>query len=146
MSKPIIHAQSSARRYGGIPEDYLPIHQFMDSSKGAIADNRHRAFFHNSFALQPGGILEMIFGVTITNSNGRKVSVRDLGEQHVLEDFGNRFIPTVQDYLEDLPMKNWMNNGKGDPPPSHKVIEEGRVTTIRNGILAGTIKPDELID
>ena len=40
MSKPYIHAQSSVRKFGGQPEDYEPIHAFMDCSKGAIADNR----------------------------------------------------------------------------------------------------------
>lgn len=38
MSKPIIHAQSSARKFGGKPQDYEPIHAFMDCSKGVIAD------------------------------------------------------------------------------------------------------------
>ena len=36
MSKPIYHARSSARLFGGTPEDYLPIHDFMDISKGAV--------------------------------------------------------------------------------------------------------------
>lgn len=49
--KPHIHAVSSAKHYGGSPDDYLDIHQFMDSSKGAIADNRHRALTHNSWFL-----------------------------------------------------------------------------------------------
>ena len=46
--KPIIHAESSARKFGGQPEDYLEIHNFMDSSKSVIADNRHRALTHNT--------------------------------------------------------------------------------------------------
>jgi hypothetical protein len=124
MSKPYIHALSSAKKFGGVPEDYLPIHQLMDSSKNGIADNRHRVFTHNSWFISVGGPLEMIFGVVIKNSDGRAVSVRDLGEQHILEDFGNRFIPTPQDYLEKLPMEDWMNNGKGAPPPSYKVMSE----------------------
>lgn len=124
MSKPYIHAQSSARLYGGKPEDYIAIHNLMDSSKGTIADNRHRALTHNSWFIAPNGPLELIFGVTITNSDGRKVSTRDIGEQHVLEDFGNKFIPTPQDYLEKMPMENWMLNGKGDVPPSSKTLEE----------------------
>ncbi len=121
MSKPYIHAVSSAKRYGGKPEDYIEIHNLMDSSKGAIADNRHRALTHNSWFLSV--ILEKIFGVTITNSEGGVVSVRDIGEQHILEDFRGRFIPTPQDYLQEMDFKDWMQNGNGYPPSSRKIEE-----------------------
>jgi hypothetical protein len=40
-----------------------------------------------------------------------------------LEDYGMRFIPTPQDFLEEVPMKEWMNNGKGEPPPSFKKLD-----------------------
>lgn len=122
MSKPYIHAVSSARRFGGVPEDYIEIHNLLDSSKGAIADNRHRALTHTSWFLST--ILEKIFGVIIENSAGRKVSVRDVGEQHILEDFGGRFIPTAQDYLEVMEFEDWMQNGKGVPPSSKKLDEK----------------------
>lgn len=123
MSKPYIHAVSSARKFGGVPEDYMALHNLMDSSKGTIADSRHRALTHNSWFIAPGGPLELIFGVNITNSEGRQVSVRDLGEQHILEDFGNRFIPSAQDYLQEINVKEWMIQGKGSPP-SFAVIAE----------------------
>lgn len=118
MSKPYIHALSSARKFGGEPEDYIEIHNLLDSSKGTIADSRHRALTHTSWFLSV--ILERIFGIVITNSQGRKVSVRDIGEQHILEDFGGRFIPSAQDYLEDMPMQEWMLRGKGRAPSSFK--------------------------
>lgn len=121
MSKPLIHAESSARRWGGTPEDYLPIHNLMDSSKSTIADSRHRALTHNAWFV--GEILEKIFGVFIVNSAGRRVSVRDVGEQHVLEDYSGRFIPSAQDFLELVPMADWMLNGRNDSPPSFKKIE-----------------------
>lgn len=124
MSKPWVHAVSSARRFGGVPEDYLPLHNLMDSSKSAIADSRHRALTHNTWFIGPDGPLERIFGVTLVNSDGRRVSVRELGEQHVLEDFGGRFIPTPQDYLQGIPFEDWMLNGKGEPP-SFVVVAEG---------------------
>lgn len=115
MSKPYVHALSSARKWGGEPDDYLPIHNLMDSSKGAIADSRHRALTHTSWFLW---VLEQVYGSTITNSAGRTISVRDIGEQHILEDFGGRFIPTPQDYLEGMEVREWMVAGKGAPPPS----------------------------
>ncbi len=114
MAKPWIHAESSARRFGGKPEDYLEIHNHLDSTKGAFADNRHRAITHNAWYIGPDGPLERAFGPVLTNSDGRKVPVRSIAEQHVLEDFGG-FIPTLQDFLCELSYKPWMN-GLGDPP------------------------------
>jgi hypothetical protein len=37
------HAVSSARKWGGTPEDYLQIHNWIDGSKVILADFRHRA-------------------------------------------------------------------------------------------------------
>lgn len=129
MSKPYIHAKSSAKRWGGTPDDYLPIHNLMDSSKAAMPDNRHRALTHNSWFI--GFVVEQVFGVTITNSDGKVVSVRDVAEQHVLEDFGGRFIPTVQDYLQEMEFQPWMNNGAGGAyPPSAEKIERKRTTKV----------------
>ncbi len=122
MSKPWIHALSSAKKYGGKPEDYLPIHNLMDSSKATIADSRHRALTHNSWFV--GFILEQIFGTVITNSDGKKVSVRDIGEQHVLEDFKKRFIPSAQDYLQEIELKEWMVSGNGSPPSFAKIAQQ----------------------
>lgn len=124
MSKPYIHALSSQKRWGGEPEDYLPIHDLMDKSKGTIADSRHRALTHNAWFISE--ILERIFGTFIVNSAGRKVQVRDIGEQHVMEDYNNRFIPSAQDFLEEIPIKEWMIAGRGEAPNSVKAIERER--------------------
>ena len=126
MSKPIFHAMSSARKFGGKSEDYIAIHDFFDMSKGAIPDNRHRALTHNSWFLS--NVLERVFGHTITNSDGKIVSTREIGEQHILEDFGNRFIPSAQDYLQEIEFKDWMNNGVKGVPPSHaKVVARKKI-------------------
>lgn len=119
MSKPFIHAKSSAKKFGGRPDEYLPIHEFLDASKSAVADNRHRALTHNSWFLSV--VLERVFGATIRNSNGREVSVREVGEQHVLEDYGMKFIPSAQDFLAEIEFKPWMDNGRGVPPSAAKL-------------------------
>ena len=124
MSKPYIHAQSCVKRWGGVPEDYLDIHNFLDSSKGVIADNRHRTLTHNSWFLS--NVLERVFGVNITNSEGKKVSVRDIGELHVLEDYGMRFIPSAQDFLENMEFRDWMLNGRNGSPSSYKKLDKKR--------------------
>lgn len=101
--KPHLHANASAGLYGGKPEDYQAIHDFIDSSKAHLADVRHRAIFHHSFGIF---ICEKVFGTTITNSDGRQVSVRDIAEEHILQDCGR--IPTVQDYLRNMRIQPWM--------------------------------------
>ncbi len=123
MSKPWIHAVSSAKKFGGKPEDYLPIHDLLDSSKSTIADSRHRALTHNAWFI--GIILEKIFGTNITNSEGKLVSVRDVGEQHVLEDYGGRFIPSAQDFLQEVEFKEWMLKGAGVPPSFARLKPRG---------------------
>jgi hypothetical protein len=97
------HAESSARKFGGIAEDYLPIHNWFDESKSFVADFRHRALRHHAEGIF---LAERIFGVAITNSDGRRVPVRYLGEQHVKEDLGR--IPTVQDWLSQIKPARWM--------------------------------------
>ncbi len=119
MAKPYIHAISSAKKFGGDPEDYMDIHQLMDSSKSAFPDNRHRALTHNAWFI--GTILEKVFGVTRVNSGGKTYSVRDIGEQHCLEDFGGKFIPSAQDYIQEIEIKDWMQNGRGCPPSYQKI-------------------------
>lgn len=125
MSKSITHAASSARRYGGVAEDYLAIHDFMDSSKSALADNRHRALTHNTWFIAT--VIEKVFGHTVCNSEGRKISTRQIAEDHVLEDYGGRFIPTAQDFFDGMEYQEWMNNGRGGwMPPSFKRVGEQR--------------------
>src|SRR4051812_40901280 len=48
MAHPYHHALSSARRFGGTAEDYLPVHSWFDESKLIIADYRHRALRHHA--------------------------------------------------------------------------------------------------
>lgn len=129
--KPWIHAISSAKKFGGIPEDYLPIHNLMDSSKGSIGDNRHRCLTHNSWFISADGPLERIFGVNIKNSDGKLISVRDVGEQHILEDFGMKFIPTPQDYLQEMEIKSWMD-GQGVPSSFAKIARSGSKKSIKD--------------
>jgi len=103
MSKPWIHAKSSARRWGGTPDDYIAIHEKIDSTKMAHAEMTHRAVFHSAFGIY---LIEELFGRIVTNSDGREVFVRDIAEQHVIEDLG--FIPSLSDWLKEMPSKPWM--------------------------------------
>jgi hypothetical protein len=107
MSHAFYHSQSSAKKFGGKPEDYQDIHNWFDCTKETFADFRHRALRHHSQGIFE---CERVFGQTITNSDNRQVPVRLIGEQHVREDCGNT-IPTVRDWLSQLVPKRWMNAG-----------------------------------
>ena len=111
MAHPLHHAASSARRYGGRAEDYVALHTWFDASKAHLATPQHRALRHHT-----AGIFEAqeVFGVALSNSAGREVPVRFLGEQHVREDC--RRIPTVADWLGAIPLQPWMANGAIRPP------------------------------
>jgi len=116
VAKAHIHAASSAKKFGGEAEEYMDIHLLLDSSKKVIGDHRHRCLSHSTWFIAE--ILPRIFGHTRTNSAGRVYSVVDVGEQHLLEDFGGKFMPTAQDYLMEMRLQPWMSNGRGEPPSS----------------------------
>ena len=105
MAHPYHHSESSARKHGGKPEDYLPIHQWFDESKHSFSDNRHRALRHHAEGIC---VCEQFFGVTITNSVGKKIPVRFIGEQHIQEDLG--WIPSAADWLKEIRPKSWMGS------------------------------------
>lgn len=104
MAKAYVHAKSSARKWGGRPEDYLAIHEKMDESKSAFADVRHRVLYHHSLGPQ---MMQDVFGVTIVNSEGKEVVVKDVAEQHILEDMG--YIPAFSEYCDAMRIKPFMS-------------------------------------
>ena len=63
-----------------------------------------------------------LFGEVITNSEGKLVSVKDVCEQHILEDYRHKFIPTPQDFIENMEFQEWMQNGRGKVPNSAKLL------------------------
>jgi len=102
--KPYLHGIKHARKYGGVPEDYSDIDDFIDSSKVSVPDMRHRALLHNSFGCF---LVEKVFGRTRTNSDGKTYSPRDVAEDHIIQDLG--FIPTVERYLNNMALQPWMS-------------------------------------
>ena len=82
----------------------------MDSTKSAHAEVTYRCVFHSAFGIF---LIEDIFGRTITNSVGREVFVRDIAEQHVLEDLGH--IPSLSDWLREMPPQPWMAGARKLP-------------------------------
>jgi hypothetical protein len=150
MSHPYYHAKSSAKRFGGQVEDYIEIHEWFDQTKSHLPDARHRAILHSSFGIF---LAQQVFGeVIVRKSDEKPVPTRLLGEQHILEDMG--FIPTVQDWLKELPMKSWMLKGakalskelenaegkEGDRDQAASLCS-GEVPAKSNGAMAATDSP-----
>jgi len=95
-----LHAELSVKRRGGKIEDYLAIHDFMDATKELCSDNRHR-ILHTMWGIKR--VMVPIFGHAFKNSDGKTVNVKDLCEQdHVLPDYRNRFIPTLDDFVQAM--------------------------------------------
>jgi hypothetical protein len=100
---PYHHALSSAKKWGGEPDDYMGIHAWFDESKAMMADFRHRALRHHAEGIF---MCERIFGPVIELSTGRRIPTRWVGEQHVKEDCG--FIPSMQDWFRHIRPAPWM--------------------------------------
>ncbi len=103
MSHAYYHAVSTAKVFGGKPEDYQVIHDWFDATKESFCDFRHRALRHHAEGIYE---CERVFGTTVTNTDGKEVPVRYIGEQHVYEDCGK--IPNLADWLSLITPKPWM--------------------------------------
>lgn len=102
--KPYLHGRIHAKKYGGTSEDYADIDDFIDSSKVAVPDVRHRAILHSAFGCF---IVEQMFGRTRVNSEGKTYSPRDVAEDHIIQDLG--FLPTMEQYLNNMTIQPWMS-------------------------------------
>lgn len=99
MGTPIEHAENSVKIHGGDIEDYLSIHEVIDSSKIAYSNLDHRILTHNTWFIEY--ILPKIFGsyivITMNNGEHKNIAVSQIGIEHVMEDLG--YVPNV---LENL--------------------------------------------
>lgn len=94
---PWAHSESTALKWGGKPEDYMALHNWLDETKQYTGDWTHRALRHHSAGIQWG--IDK-FGDSIVNSNGKHVPVKMILEKHITEDCG--YIPTPSEYLKPL--------------------------------------------
>lgn len=97
---PFLHAESSVKKWGGEPSQYIAIHNWLDETKQYTGDWTHRALRHHAAGVE--WAIEK-FGHAF-EINGRKhhkfVAVKMITEQHIIEDCG--FIPTVEQWLTGL--------------------------------------------
>lgn len=134
--KPFKHARCSAKTFKGKPEDYLHIHEWLDQSKTHVADVRHRFLLHSSTGIY---LCAQALGDQFINSDGREVSVRDVAEQHILEDLG--FIPSLDRWLRNVKIEPWM----GGNVPKRKYLEmKGKV--LNEALRKGVTTTEEAMD
>lgn len=95
---PMDHANTTVKMFGGRTDDYIKIHDRMDSTKAHFCDYRHRALWHHSF-----GVDQIVkeFGPSLVNADGQQVDVKAVAEQHILEDCGG-IVPSVSDWFDSL--------------------------------------------
>ena len=107
VAHPYHHALSSVKKWGGRPEDTLPIHNWFDQAKQHFGDVRHRALRHHTHGVFE---CERVFGTTLTLSSGRTIPVRWVAEQHVIEDLGR--LVSLAEWLSAIQPKKWMSRSR----------------------------------
>lgn len=90
------HSLLSRKKFGGNPEDYLPVHKFLDSSKLFYYHLKHRILLHNTYGME---ICISKFEELITNSDGKKILVRDIVAEHCKEDLYG-IVPTLNNWFK----------------------------------------------
>src|ERR1700744_3834967 len=90
------HSLLSKKKFNGIPEDYLSIHKFLDTSKLFYFDIRHRILLHNTYGID---LCTRKFGETMINADGKRVMVRDIAAEHCKEDCMG-VVPTLNNWFK----------------------------------------------
>ena len=103
VGNPIKHTESSTRKFGG-KRGYLSIHNWFDECGVEFLPTRR--------CVREFSCAKRCYGAAITNSEGKAVPVRYVGEQHVKEDLGR--IPTAQDWLMQIKPQRWMHGQRLD--------------------------------
>jgi len=107
MANCYYHSVSSVKKWGGKPEDYQPIHDWMDESKKLTSHFAHRALRHHAEGCFAA---EKKFGHTVKNSDNKHIPVRLIVEKHIVEDLG--FIPSFDDWIKNVRIASWMRKGQ----------------------------------
>jgi len=114
------HAKSAAHKWGGKPEDYIEIEEFIDSSKKVIGDSRHRSMYHHTLGVW---LCQEIFGRTIQVAEHKVVPVRLIAEQHIIEDLG--WLPSPADYINNMNLVPWMSGAQKKTYSLDEILDAG---------------------
>jgi len=91
------HSMISARKFGGIEQDYYQIHKFIDSSKLFYFHFKHRLILHNLFGVE---LAIKKFEDYIVNDDNSVILVRDIAIEHLKEDCNGQ-VPSLTDWLSN---------------------------------------------
>lgn len=131
-----MHCRISKRRWGGIIEDYLPLHDFIDSTKSLCSDGRHR-ILHTLWGVNH--VVVPIFGHTLINSDGKAINIKDLCERdHLLVDYNKRFIPTLADFSNAIQAHELPDFAKRIESFHETYIQDKRISSLMLSPLSET--------
>lgn len=114
------HAVSASRKWGGEPEAYLAIEEFIDSSKKIVGDFRHRSMYHHTAGVW---LCQELFGTTLMIAGRVRIPVRLIAERHIIEDLG--WLPSPADYIKNMEKVPWMSGTTRKEVPLSHVLGEG---------------------
>jgi hypothetical protein len=106
--KPFLHAQISAKIFGGHWKETLPIHDMLDSSKAAHPTMRHRAVFHSDLGVT---IAQSIFAPSKCSPMSGVADVGSVAIQHIEDDLGR--VPTIAEWAQCLRVPDTAFGGLG---------------------------------
>lgn len=92
----------SARRYGGRPETYLPLHAWFLATRTWTDGAEHMLFRHHAFGIFEA---EALFGPVLTDGTNT-VPTRVVAERHVQSVVGR--MPSASDWLRRIKGSRWM--------------------------------------
>jgi hypothetical protein len=135
--EPEQHCMTSVANFGGKPDDYLTVHEFLDEVV-ARYPNLPGAWVitHSTFGL---ALVEAVVGPYITRADGKIVPTRTIAEKHILSEY--RHINTVHAFLSHMPVVPWMGNQaralSGELDGALTAEEESAARKATLGVLAG---------
>lgn len=95
--KPLQHAQISQKTHGGCWQDYIEVHNFLDSSKAACAHFKHRFLLHHREGIELG---IKVCGQNLVNSEKKIIETGQILTEHLTQDLGK--VVCVEDWARDL--------------------------------------------
>ena len=110
--RPYHHARASAARSGNDWREDLKIHEFIDSSKTAFPDLRHRMILHST---DLGGELA-------ARAFPDRLDARELVKNHIIEDLGQ--VRTIHDWLSHCRTQQLPRPHPGSLPVNEEVLLE----------------------
>lgn len=73
-------------------------------------------------------LCEQVFGIFIVNSDNKQVLVRDIWEDHIIQDLG--FIPTEEQYLNNIKIQEWMSGTEKGRKSNKKFMSFNNITKV----------------